>query len=91
VNGEEVVQLYVSGNARLAPLRSLKGFKRISLKAGESGVVSFELTPGDLSVMDGNGKAQPFSGKVTISIGGCQPDAQVISAKKVVQANINVR
>ncbi|MFA6950354.1 MAG: fibronectin type III-like domain-contianing protein, partial [Lentimicrobiaceae bacterium] len=45
--GEEVVQLYIwdelSDFAR--PVRELKGFQRVSLKAGEQKKVSFMLSP----------------------------------------------
>jgi beta-glucosidase len=42
-DGDEVVQLYVrdSESSKPVPIRSLKGFKRISLKAGETRQVSF--------------------------------------------------
>ena len=86
--GEEVVQLYVSGgvNGMEAPVRQLKGFQRIFLKKGESKTVSFNLLPGDISLMDENGKPVPYQGKVTISVGGCQPDTQAVAGKKVVTA-----
>ncbi|HLG39076.1 MAG TPA: glycoside hydrolase family 3 C-terminal domain-containing protein, partial [Chitinophagaceae bacterium] len=57
IDGEEVVQLYVSNENKTikAPLKALKGFKRIALKAGESRVVQFQLTPENLSTVDDNG------------------------------------
>ena len=49
--GAEVVQLYVrdllSGVTR--PVRELKGFRKVMLRAGESREVTFTLTPDDLS------------------------------------------
>jgi beta-glucosidase len=49
-DGKEVVQLYirdlVGTNSR--PLKELKGFQKIELKAGESKTVSFNITPNDL-------------------------------------------
>jgi beta-glucosidase len=88
MDGEEVVQLYVSSqdNAVKAPIRALKGFKRISLKAGESRLVQFNLTPVDLSVIADNDQAKPLTGKITISVGGSQPDEQTKLNKKTVQA-----
>ena len=46
-DGEEVVQLYLKDvvGSRTRPVRELKGFKKVNLKAGESKVVSFEITP----------------------------------------------
>lgn len=88
MGGEEVVQLYVSGQAKNspAPVRSLKGFQRIYLKGGESKTVQFNLTPEDLSIMDDNGQPKQFSGPVLISVGGSQPDASTILSKRTVQA-----
>jgi beta-glucosidase len=59
--GDEVVQLYVAGGAG-GEVRSLRGFQRIHLRAGESREVSFTL---GLDVL-------PAS-KVDISVGGGQP------------------
>ncbi len=62
-DGDEVVQLYVAGGSgEEAPVRSLRGFQRIHLRAGESREVSFALASDDL----------PES-KVEISVGGGQP------------------
>jgi beta-glucosidase len=62
-DGDEVVQLYVGGGAgEESPIRSLRGFQRIHLRAGESQQVNFTLGADDL----------PKS-VVEISIGGGQP------------------
>ncbi|MBD0350171.1 MAG: glycoside hydrolase family 3 C-terminal domain-containing protein, partial [Flavisolibacter sp.] len=90
MDGEEVVQLYVSGQDKQAPVRALKGFQRIFLKAGESKVVQFNLTPEDLSIMDENGNPKQFTGNVLISVGGSQPDAATNANKKTVQATLQV-
>lgn len=44
VDGDEIVQVYVKrlGDAQ-APVKALKGFQRVSLKAGESATLSIEL------------------------------------------------
>ena len=61
--GDEVVQLYISGDAGdEAPIRSLRGFERIHLSAGESREVKFSLAPKELP-----------EGKMEISVGGGQP------------------
>jgi beta-glucosidase len=53
-NGEEVVQLYVKEDSRRdkAPVKSLKAFKRILLKAGEQTKVSFSLSLEELKHWD---------------------------------------
>jgi beta-glucosidase len=66
-DGEEVVQLYVHGGPEAdAPLRSLRGFTRIALRAGESREVRFQVAADDL----------PRSA-IDISVGGGQPSASV--------------
>jgi beta-glucosidase len=66
-DGDEVVQLYVAGGSESeAPIRSLRGFQRIRLRAGESRQVSFTLGANDLP--------KPA---VDISVGGGQPAANV--------------
>jgi len=74
--GDEVVQLYVSNkNAEVkAPIKALKGFERISLKAGESKIVRFNLSPEALSHINADGKSVQAKGKLTIYVGGSQPD-----------------
>jgi beta-glucosidase len=73
-DGDEVVQLYVSNKRDfLTPIRALKGFKRIHLRAGETQTIEFELTPDQLSVVNTAGHLEPMKGEVLISIGGGQP------------------
>ena len=74
--GDEVVQLYVSHSpeGRVAvPVRSLKGFRRVSLKPGESRKVSFTLTPEELGLVDNRGNLVMEPGSVQIYVGGGQP------------------
>jgi beta-glucosidase len=73
-DGDEVVQLYLSNKRDfVTPIRALKGFKRIHLKAGESQVVEFALTSNDLSIVSPSGNIVPMKGNVLISVGGGQP------------------
>ena len=63
-DGDEVVQLYIRHNyaSVTRPVKELKGFRRISLKVGESADVRFEITPEMLamwSVPDKDGKSFP--------------------------------
>ncbi|MBN1260656.1 MAG: glycoside hydrolase family 3 C-terminal domain-containing protein [Anaerolineae bacterium] len=54
VDGAEVVQLYVSDLAcsELRPLKELKGFEKVFLKAGEARVVNLPLTQRSFSFFD---------------------------------------
>lgn len=92
IAGEEVVQLYVANQNKsvTAPLRSLKGFQRIFLKAGETKTIRFTLTPEDLSVMDDNGNPKPLK-NMMVSVGGSQPDAASVKNKKVVQTSLKIK
>jgi beta-glucosidase len=62
-DGDEVVQLYVAGGGDAeAPIRSLRGFQRVHLRAGESREVTFTLEAAELPKTP-----------VEISVGGGQP------------------
>jgi beta-glucosidase len=75
MNGEEVVQLYVTDvNASApVPIRSLQGFQRMFLKAGEETSVSFSLAPRQLSLIDTTAKRVVEPGVFEVSVGGKQP------------------
>jgi beta-glucosidase len=92
MDGEEVSELYVShlGLKVKVPLRALKGFERTFIKAGQSKTISFELTPEDLSLIDADGHAKAFPGKIMISVGGSQPDEQTRKDKKTVEKTISL-
>ncbi len=91
-DGDEVAELYISStnNSQPAPIRSLRGFQRFFLKAGESRVLQFRITDEDLSVWNDQGIPQRFTGRVLVSVGGSQPDAQTEAAKKTVTAVLHL-
>ncbi len=91
-DGEEVVQLYAANqNSTIrSPLKALKGFQRIFLKAGESKTIQFNLTADDLSVVDDNGKLKSLNGKVAISVGGGQPGVKNKTTGNVLTRQITV-
>jgi beta-glucosidase len=92
IAGEEVVQLYTAYNnlKELNPLKALKGFKRIALKAGESKKISFTLTPEQLSLIDEAGNAYQPKEKLTISVGGGQPGVKNKTTSGVVSKVVAV-
>ncbi|RVD82579.1 uncharacterized protein DFL_007001 [Arthrobotrys flagrans] len=51
-NGEEIVQLYISQGESDDPVRVLRGFRRVSVDAGESVSVTFAITRRDISRWD---------------------------------------
>ena len=93
LNGEEVVELYITheGIQTKAPIKALKGFKRIALKAGESKVISFTLTPDQLSLVSEDGKTYQPKGKTTVSIGGGQPGVKIKSTSNVISGSIAIK
>jgi len=71
--GDEVVQVYVAGGPGDGPpIRSLRGFERIHLKAGESRQVTFRVAAEDLP-----------RAAVEVSVGGGQPLAGIPHVKGV--------
>jgi beta-glucosidase len=73
--GDEVAQLYLSfPNVPGAPLRALRAFTRIHLKAGEARKLRFELKERDLSMVSEAGDPIIAEGQYSVSVGGGQPD-----------------
>ncbi len=78
VEGDEVVQLYLTDEQASVPvpLRSLQGFHRLRLAAGQSDSVSFILSPRQMSLLDAQMKRVVEPGYFTVAVGGKQPDLQ---------------
>ena len=79
-DGAEVVQLYIRDvvGTNTRPLKELKGFQKVMLKAGESKTVSFEITPEDLKYYNNELKFDWESGDFQIMIGGNSQDVKSI-------------
>lgn len=77
----EVVQLYmhdpIASIAR--PVKELKGFRRIMLKAGETKEVTFDITEKDLSYYDAEGRQVFEPGKFDIMLGHDSRSLQTVS------------
>ena len=86
--GDEVAQVYLAfPDVPGAPLRALRGFKRIHLKPGESQQVEFQLKDRDLMMVTTDGDPIISQGKYTISIGGGQPDTGAPAVNTTFQVN----
>lgn len=72
VDGEEVVQLYIRDRVASVtrPIKELKGFEKVALKAGESQKVEFTLTEKELGFYDNQGKFVVESGEFDVMVGG---------------------
>lgn len=80
--GEEVVQLYIRDVAASIsrPVKELKNFSKISLKPGESDVVSFTLTTEDLKFYNSNLKYVWEPGEFIIYVG---PNSRDLKSAKI--------
>jgi beta-glucosidase len=88
LEGDEVAQLYLSfPKLAGAPLRALRGFRRVHLKPGESQRVRFELKDRDLSMVTEAGEPIIAEGKYSVSIGGGQPNTGVPGVAGSFQVN----
>ena len=73
-DGDEVVQVYLGfPKSPGAPLRALRAFQRVPVKAGETQHVSFALQDRDLSHVDEVGDHILKNGAYRIHLGGGQP------------------
>ena len=77
VDGAEVVQLYIRDVVTpnwTRPVKELKGFEKVFIKAGESATVEFEITPEMLSWYEVDqynmsGSSKPLSAKLVLEPG----------------------
>jgi beta-glucosidase len=85
--GEEVVQLYVRDVEASVPvpIRSLQGFQRIFLEPGEKKSVCFRLTPGQMSLIDPDGRRVVVPGTFEFSLGGKQPGQEELADSRTTQ------
>ena len=79
--GREVAQLYIRDlvGSITRPVKELKGFQKIDLKAGESRKLTFTITPEDLKFYNNELKYDWEPGDFVIMVGGNSRD--VLSAK----------
>jgi len=77
-DGKEVVQLYIRQlvGSITRPVKELKGFQKIFLKAGESKTVSFNITPEDLKFYNSDLKYDWEAGDFVIMVGGNSRDVK---------------
>ncbi|MCX6239832.1 MAG: beta-glucosidase BglX [Bacteroidia bacterium] len=82
-DGAEVVQLYIRDlvGTVTRPVKELKGFQKIALKAGESKSVTFNITPEDLKFYNADLKYDWEPGEFIIMVGG--------NSKEVKSAKVN--
>jgi beta-glucosidase len=81
MDGDEIVQLYVHPKVASVtqPVKALKGFSRISLKAGESKTVSFSITKDLLAYYNQKMKRVAESGIYELMVGRNSEQVQTIN------------
>ncbi len=86
-DGVEIAQMYlrdcVSSVAR--PVKELKGFERVALRAGESKDVTFDITPDRLAFYDIDMQRIVEPGDFEVMVGGCSEDASLLKATFTVE------
>ena len=86
-DGVEIAQMYlrdcVSSVAR--PVKELKGFERVALRAGESKDVTFDITPDRLAFYDIDMKRTVEPGDFEVMVGGSSEDAALLKAMFTVE------
>lgn len=80
-DGAEVVQLYIRDviGTSTRPVKELKGFQKVMLKAGESKTITFEITTEDLKFYNNELIFDWESGDFEIMIGGNSQDVKSVT------------
>jgi beta-glucosidase len=80
-DGDEVVQLYIRDEISSAtrPVKELRGFQRVSLKAGETRRVSFDVGPEHLSYHGADMRRVVEPGRFQLLVGGNSVDLQSVT------------
>ena len=77
-DGAETVQLYIRDlvGSVTRPVKELKGFKKVFLKAGETQTMKFDITPSDLMFYNGDLVYDWEPGEFVIMVGGNSRDVK---------------
>jgi len=88
--GDEVAEAYLippaDGNSGISPKLQLVGYQRVTLAAGESKTVAFDLDPRWISEVDAEGNRSVQPGSYKLAIGGAQPFDPKASAAAVTES-----
>jgi beta-glucosidase len=93
VDGDEVAQVYTAGQNLPGhlPLRSLKAFRRIHLKAGETRKVDLVIPADAFLFLNEKNEKTVVPGNYVISIGGGQPDVKLKTSSNVLKQTVNIK
>jgi len=88
--GTEVVQMYIRDcfSSVTRPVKELKGFRKISLRPGETKTVVLEITPESLAFYDLNMKYTVEPGDFEIMVGSSSRDADLQKVTLTVEGRV---
>jgi beta-glucosidase len=93
-DGEEVAQLYIAKERRGSddPIASLRGFKRVSIPAGEQAELTFDIDAAAFETVNANGEYVLVPGTYTVTAAGAAPIPAAVhkGAPQPVSAKIEV-
>jgi beta-glucosidase len=91
-DGDEVTQLYFTNSKKdeLETVRTLAGFERTSLKAGETKRLTFKVNPKQLAQVNASSKLEVTPSEIEFSIGGTQPNIKLVSEGKVLVKKVKI-
>ncbi len=89
ISASEVIQIYAE-NSELKELRSLVGFSKVRLSAGETSAIIIPLSKNAFSRYDKNGDLIIINGTYKLSAGFCQPDDRSVGLYGVKPLEITV-
>lgn len=86
-DGVEIVQLYIRDeySTFTRPVKELKDFKRVDLKAGEAKCVHFTLTADKLAMLDSSFSPVVEPGSFVVMVGASSRDCDLLKSKFVVK------
>ncbi len=78
-DGDEIVQLYINDEVSSVTqyVKQLRGFERVSLKAGEEKEVNFTITPDDLALYNRKMERVVEPGKFNVYVGSSSTDIKL--------------
>ena len=90
--GDEVVEVYIKRIAASVrvPIQSLQSFRRVHLEPGQTLTIMFEISPRQLSFINGQNKRVVEPGDYQISVGGVLPGTNS-SSTQIVTAKLTIK
>ena len=79
IDGDEVAQLYIRDleASTPRPIKALKGFSRVSIKAGKTKIVKFEINPSQLEIINNKDERVIEPGSFELMVGSSSADIRL--------------